>query len=122
MTGFGIINLECFWKGYYNYMIISKIANGVETRLYGKNGVNRQIRATMTNALEIFTTDKGERIAALYDKGKLRQAQKYSAEGDILFIKKYISNNDKRALEIFKPDKPDSFQLTSKGIKSLNKI
>lgn len=111
-----------FWEGVLYYMIISKIANGVETRLYDKNGINKQIRATMTNALEIFTTDKGERIAALYDRGKLRQAQKYSAEGDILFIKKYISNNDKRALEIFKPDKSDSFQLTSEGIKSLHKI
>ena len=68
-------------------MIISKIANGIETKLYDKGGIYRPISASMTNALEIFTTDKGERIATLYTGGKLRQAHKYSVNGDVLYVK-----------------------------------
>jgi hypothetical protein len=103
-------------------MIVSKIANGVETKLYDKKGVHKPIRALMSNALEIFTTDKGERIAALYANGKLRQAQKYSAEGDVVFIKKYINMNEKPALEILKPDKKDDFELKSAETKFLARI
>ena len=73
-------------------MIISKIANGVETKLYDNKGIHKPIRALMSNTLEIFTTDKGERIAALYTDGKLRQAQKYSAEGDVFFNKILLKN------------------------------
>jgi len=98
-------------------MIISKIANGIETKLYDKGGIYRPIRASMTNALEIFTTDKGERIATLYTGGKLRQAHKYSVNGDVLYVKKYSLKDNKRTLEILKPSQYDSFELKSEGQK-----
>lgn len=103
-------------------MIISKIANGIETKLYDKGGIYRPIRASMTNALEIFTTDKGERIATLYTGGKLRQAHKYSVNGDVLYVKKYSLKDNKRTLEILKPNQYDSFELKSEGKIYLAKI
>ena len=103
-------------------MIISKIANGIETKLFDKRGIHKPIHASLSNALEIFTTDKGERIALLYDGGKLRQAHKYSDKGDVLYIKKYSLNDNNRTLEILKPNQYDSFELKSEGKIYLAKI
>lgn len=85
-------------------MIITKIANGIETNLYGRKGISKPLHAVMSNTLETFINDKNEKIITLYNKGKLRQAHKYSADGDVVYIKKYSWDENNHTVEILNID------------------